>query len=119
MEAENIYEAWKLVQRWFEMMESSEAQYRHPDPRWNGEDYPNKVPLTQKVADRFIEEMDADFLLEKSRFEGKEAPDFARLPSHARLAFVQEAYGILKTTKEISKEAEKRFATGEIMPPLP
>ena len=101
------------------MMESSEAQYRHPDPRWNGEDYPNKVPLTQKVADRFIEEMDADFLLEKSRFEGKEAPDFARLPSHARLAFVQEAYGILKTTKEISKEAEKRFATGEIMPPLP
>lgn len=122
VEAENVYEMWTLVQKWFEVMESGEAIHRYPDPFWRDDDYPGKVPLTQDVADKFIEEMDADFYLEKSRFRDgqgimREPPDFSRLPPHARLAFVQDAYKIIKTSSEIRKEAEERLAAGETLPP--
>jgi hypothetical protein len=117
VEAENVYQMWALVQKWFEMMESGEAIHRYPDPFWKDDDYPGKVPLNQDVADTFIEEMDADFMLEKSRFQGRSAPEFARLPPHARLAFVQDAYKIIKTSGQIQKEAEERLAAGETLPP--
>ena len=117
VEAENVYEMWKLVQVWFQYMESGEAINRYPDPYWKDDDYPGKVALTQEVADTFIREMDADFMLEKSRFQGRLAPEFARLPSHARLAFVQEAYKIIKTSDVIRKEAEVRLEAGESLPP--
>ena len=117
VEAENIYEVWKLVQQWFDMIQSGEAANRYPDPFWRDEDYPDKVPLTQEVAGEFIKEMDADFMLEKARFQGRLAPEFARLPPHARLAFVQEAYKLIKTANTCNKEAEERLAVGETMPP--
>ncbi len=117
VEAENVYEVWNLVQRWFDMISSWEAMNRYPDPLWNDEDYPDKVPLTQEIADNFIEEMDADFMLEKSRFQGRLAPEFARLPPHARLAFVQEAYRVIRSTAEIHEDAGERLSVGEVMPP--
>ncbi len=117
VEAENVYEVWKLVQRWYDLIQSGEAADRYPDPFWRDEDHPDKVPLTQEVADLFIEEMDADFMLEKARFQGRLAPEFARLPAHARMAFVQEAYGIMKTSKTCDMEAEERLANGESLPP--
>ena len=119
VEAENIYEMWKLVQEWFDLMESGDATNRYPDPYWR-DDSPeavDKASLNQEVADKFIEEMDADFMLEKNRFQGRLAPEFARLPPHARLAFVQDAYKVLKTTAQIEKEAEKRLTAGEALPP--
>lgn len=117
VEAENIHQVWELVQRWFEMMESGEAINRYPDPFWRDKDFPGKVPLTQEVADVFIEELDTDFMLEKSRFQGRLGPEFARLPPHARLAFVQEVYKVIKTSAQIQKEAEERLAAGETLPP--
>jgi hypothetical protein len=117
VEAENVYEIWKLVQRWFELMNSGEAANRFPDPYWDDSKHPDKHALTQEIADAFIEEMDADFMLEKSRFQGRLAPEFARLPAHARLAFVQEAYPLIKTSKQINQEAEMRLASGETLPP--
>lgn len=117
VEAENVYEVWKLVQQWFELMESGDAHNRYPDPFWNDADHPDKVQLTQEVTDSFIEEMDADFMLEKSRFQGRLAPEFARLPAHSRFAFVQDAYRLIKTTNDIQAEAEQRLAAGETMPP--
>lgn len=117
VEAENIYEVWKLTQAWFDLMESGEAANRYPDPFWRDEDYPEKTALTQEVADKFIEEMDEDFMREKSRFQGRAAPEFARLPAHARMAFVQEVYRIIKTGAEIQKEAEARLRAGEVLPP--
>lgn len=117
VEAENVYEAWKVVQAWFDLMESGVAEYRYPDPYWSDEHHPGKKPLTQEVADRFIEEMDADFMIEEGRFQGRLAPEFARLPSHARMAFVQECYWVIKTATEIHEEAERRLAAREVMPP--
>jgi hypothetical protein len=117
VEAENIYEVWKLVQRWFELMENGGADHRYPDPYWNDEDHPGKVTLTQDVADTFIEEMDADFMLEKNRFQGRLAPEFIRLPAHARMAFVQDAYKVIKTSKQVEKEAKERLDSGETLPP--
>ena len=117
VEAENVYEMWKLVQSWFDLMESGESKDRYPDPFWSDEKFANKAVLTQEVADRFIEEMDNDFMLEKSRFQGRLAPEFKRLPNHARMAFVQDAYHIIKTGDEINREAEARLAQGEVMPP--
>jgi hypothetical protein len=117
VEAENVYEMWKLVQAWFEFIESGEAQNRYPDPYWSDENHPDKAPLTQEVADRFIDEMDADFMLEKSRFQGRLAPEFARLPAHSRMAFVQDAYQIIKTSSVINNEADHRLAAGEALPP--
>ena len=117
VEAENVYEVWKLVQRWYELIDSDEAVNHYPDPNWDDSQHPGKVSLTQDVADTFIEEMDADFMLEKSRFQGRLSPDFARLPSHARLALAQEAYGIMKTSSDINAEADKRLDAGEVLPP--
>ncbi len=117
VEAENIYEVWKVTQHWFELMESGEAASRYPDPFWRDEDFPGKAPLTQEVADRLIEEMDEDFMLEKGRFQGRAAPEFSRLPPHARIAFAQDLYRVMKTSAEIYKEAEERLARGEVLPP--
>jgi hypothetical protein len=116
VEAENIYEVWKLVQEWYELMESGEAANRFPDPFWKDEDYPGKATLTQDVADTFIEELDADFMLEKNRFHGRLAPEFSRLPPHARMALVQEAYKIIKTSAAIEQETKERLAAGEKLP---
>ena len=73
VEAENIFEMWKLVQEWFELMHNGEADNRYPDPYWNDEDYPGKVPLNQEVADEFRREergdiertLDAVFVLDE------------------------------------------------------
>ncbi len=116
VEAENVYEVWKLVQQWFELIDTDEALNRYPDPNWDDTQHPGKVSLTQDVADTFIEEMHADFVLEKSRFRGRLSPEFARLPSHVRLAFTQEAYGIMKTSADINQEADRRLAAGEKLP---
>ena len=32
VEAENVYEVWKLVQTWYDMVNSGEADNRFPDP---------------------------------------------------------------------------------------
>ena len=117
MEAENVYEVWKLVQKWFDLIDSGEAVNYYPDPNWDDSQHPGKVSLTQDVANAFIEEMDADFMLEEGRFQGRLSPEFARLPSHARLAFAQEAYGIMKTSSDINAEVDKRLTAGQTLPP--
>lgn len=117
VEAENVYDMWKLVQKWYELMETGEASTRYPDPHWSDETHPGKVGLTQEVADKFIEEMDNDFMLEKSRFQGRQAPEFSRLPPTARMAFVQDAYLVIKSGADINGEADQRLANGEVLPP--
>ena len=117
VEAENIYAVWKLVQTWSDMMNSGEVENRFPDPYWDDEKHSDKAVLTQELADLFIEEMDADFQLEKDRFQGGAAPDFARLSPFQRMAFVQECYPIIKTAAQINKEADERLAAGEALPP--
>ena len=117
VEAENVFEVWKIVQRWFEMMDNGDYFDRYPDPNWRDEDHPQFTALTMEVADKFVYEMDEDFLVEKNRFQGKLAPDFGRLPEHSRLAFVQECYLTMKSSVQIREEAMERLKAGEVMPP--
>lgn len=116
-ESLNIYHVWEKVQEWFELMESGDAENRYPDPFWNDADYPDKTALTQDVADEFIAEMDADFMLEKSRFQGRLVPEFSRLPPHSRMAFVQDMYKIIITSAEIERRAIESMEAGLTLPP--
>lgn len=116
IEAEDIVAVWKIVQAWFERMEDGTARHRFPDPFWDHARWGRKRPLTQQIADRIIAEMDADFEIERARFPQGVGPEFARLPPHARLAFAQEVYGVIKTEGEIEEEATRRTRRGERFP---
>lgn len=116
VEAENIYAVWKIVQTWFEDMQKGKAWHRRPDPTWRMRAGRKAKPLTQALADELIKELDADFTLEKSRFQGREGPEFARLPAYARLAFAQEVWAALKTDDEMEAEAKRRLEEGETFP---
>lgn len=122
LEAVNIYHVWKIIQEWFDLMQDEEQglldiHTRNPDPSWNHDDYPDFVPLTQEIADVFIDEMDLDFNLEKARFQGRLAPEFARLPPRVRVAFVQSIYKVMRSLKSLTAEAEERLAFGDLLPP--
>jgi hypothetical protein len=108
---------WKLVQVWYDLMNSGEADNRYADPFWDDSKHSEEAVLTQDFPDLFIEEMDAGFMLKKSRFQGRLASEFIRLPAHARIAFVQDTYGLIKTSAEINSESDDSLARGEIMPP--
>lgn len=115
VEAENIAAVWKVVARWFQYIESGEAAHRYPDPKWQTPK--GRASLTLERADQLIKEMDADFEIESYRFPSGGGPDFKRLPAHARMAFAQEVYGVLKTEAEIEEEASRRLKAGERFPP--
>jgi hypothetical protein len=115
VEAVYIYDVYEKINEWWKMIETGEAFERVPDPTW--QNLPGRTPLTQAVADKFIGELDADFLLERNRFDGKKPPDFHRLPPAARFAFVQEVSSIQLSEKEIETIAQARLAAGEQLPP--
>lgn len=114
VEAENIENVFALMQAWFKKMESGEADSITPDPRWKPRH--SDFEMTTELADKIITEIDADFDLEKSRFQGRGAPDYNRLNPTARIAFAQEIYDNLMTLEEIEAEARRRLAEGEEFP---
>lgn len=115
--AENVEAVWKVVQTWFELMEAGRAVDRYPDPFWETKHPMKKRPVTREMADRLIAELDADFQLEDRRFPDGKGPEFNRLPAHARVAFAQEVYGVMKSEGEIEAEARRRIRSGERLPP--
>ena len=115
VEAENTTAVFALISAWFELIESGEAELKQPDPFWESPE--SKAPLTLEVADKFISEMDEDFMMERSRFQGRLAPEFSRLSPQARMAFMQAVYGVILTTVEIKAEAARRLGMGEEIPP--
>jgi len=112
VEALNIEQIWAVAKRWFALMQSGEARLRYPDPLWQPK--PGRKPLTQDVADFIVAEMDEDFLIERGRFprESGLGPEFSRLPPHARQAFAQELYDVMKTTAELKADATWLLETG-------
>ncbi|HZX50298.1 MAG TPA: hypothetical protein VFE94_04130 [Candidatus Paceibacterota bacterium] len=114
VEAENICKAWCVVDKWFQLMQTGEADNHLPDPLWHRRDHGKKAPLTQELADKFIEELDEDFLIEKGRFGGRLPPDFSRLSPSGRIAFVQEMYEVLLTEEELEEEADRRLKAKDI-----
>lgn len=117
IEAENVEAVWKVVQAWFESMEAGKAVDRYPDPFWTAKDEEGRAPLTQELADHIIAELDADFELERGRFPQGRGPQFVRLPPHARMAFAQELYRVMKTEADMEAEAARRASHGERFPP--
>ena len=111
VEAENIMAVRAVICRWFELMESGEAAYRYPDPM---------VGVDHDRADRLVEELDADFDKERMRFPGgypEAGPAFHRLPPHARLAFAQGVFAVMKTQAQLDEETCRRLEAGEQLPP--
>lgn len=117
IEAENIYAVWEIVQKWFELLEGGQTNNIFPDPFWKHSNYPKKKKLTQEVANNFIKELEADLEIE-TRYNSSLSSGFDRLSSHARLAFVQAIYQVMKTSEEILEEVEIRLANGEKLPPF-
>ena len=117
VEAENMMAVWRLVEDWFLAMEDGTADSRYPDPNWAQPG--DREPLSQELADRIIEEMEEDFLIEERRMlnMGKKPPEFSRLAPHARMAFAQQIYAIMKPLWAIREEAKERAAAGESLPP--
>ena len=116
IEAENVYEVWQIVQKWFDFMKAKLVGHQLPSPYWQDDLYPDKTKLTQSVADLLVKEIDEDFMLEKTRFMGRKAPNFSRLPPGARLSFAREIYRVMKSQKAINIEADERLAKGEVFP---
>ena len=117
LEAVNILDVWKVVQDWFEAMQRGEANNRYPDPAWANGDGPMKKDVTQEIADRLVVEMDEDFDLERTRFPGGRGPGFQRLAPHARLAFAQQYFAIVKTAQQLEAGAEDLLLRGVTLPP--
>lgn len=117
VEAENIFDAYAILIRWFGYMQRGEAALKYPDPKFVPP--PGRKPLTQELADQIIAEITEDYDIEYSRFpsESKLGPGFDRLPSHSRIAMAQELYRVLKLEDEINEEAARRLAAGEEIPP--
>lgn len=118
VDAVNKYDVFELYQQWFDKMETGEAFRLGPDPSWDDDEYPDKRPLTLELATKYLEELDADFLIEKNRFRGRKAPEFSRIAgTPASLAFMQQVYRVQKTSSQIQKEAQARLAAGQELPP--
>ena len=115
VEAENVYAVWKVVCDWFDALEDGSVQHRLPDPLWQPPE--GKAPLTQEAADTLIEHLDDDFMLERTRFRGRLAPEFSRLEAPQRLAFAQAIWDVLKTRSQVIDEAKRRLDAGEELPP--
>mgnify|MGYP001582365119 FL=1 len=116
VETENLWDTYAVIIKWFRLMERDEANNRYSDPRWQTP--AGRPPLTQKLADQIIVEIDKDYEIEQSRFPSSGlGPEFARLAPHARLTFVQELYGVMKSDAELDAACEARLAAGEQLPP--
>ena len=115
VEAENVEEVWRLVKRWFDIMQAGEAQNMLPDPFWQPK--PGRRAISPEVADHLVSEIDEDFSNERARYiKGSDGvargPEFLRLPPHARLAFAQQVWDVMMTGAEIEAEAVKRWTRG-------
>ena len=111
VEAENIMELRMLISSWFDLLESGEADGRHPSLNFTA---------TQEEADHVIDELEADFTLERARFPDSDpnnGPGFNRLLPHSRVAFLEEIREKLKSSEQITDEANKRVNSGEVIPP--
>jgi len=117
IEAENIFDVRAIIIEWFDALNDGTANDRYPDPICL-EGPPGK-PITEERADKFIEELEADMLKEWMRFGslGREAgPGFDRLEPHARMAFMQAVWQVMKTMDQIQEEAAERTKAKELPP---
>lgn len=113
--AVNTLEQFKVLCRWFDYLQADEAQHHYPDPDYQPRN--KQVVVNQAVADLLVAELDADFLLEYSRFPEGRGPEFSRLPPHARIALLQELATVAKSLAELEGEAHRGLKAGEHLPP--
>lgn len=112
VEAENVWLVRATVAKWFDWLNEDVANKHYPDTR-------GKM-FTQERADAFVEALEDDMMREESRFSqlGKDAgPGFLRLEPHARVAFMQDVWLVMKTKEELWDEAGRRLGAGIKAPP--
>ena len=115
VEAENIFAVRAVIIEWFNALNDGTANDRYPDPTCL--EGPPGEPITEERADKFVEELEDDMLKESVRFRGlgKEVgPGFPRLEPHARLAFMQAMWQVMKTKEQIKSEALERIRTKDL-----
>ena len=119
VEAENTSAVFAVIMDWYNMLEAGIAELQYPDPAWRDSDYPELTPLTPEHVDQLIAEIDADFEREHDRFPEttRLGPDFGRLRPHARMAFAQAIYRVLKSEGQMEAEARSKPDAGEALPP--
>ena len=109
VEAENIFAVREVIIEWFNAMNEGVANDRYPDPL-NLEGPPGEL-ITEERADEFVE------ALEQARFKGlgkEEGPGFPRLEPHARIAFMQAMWQVMKTDKQLRLEAKERLESEDL-----
>lgn len=115
VECENALEVRAVWCEWFDALENGTANKRQPDP--TNLNTPDGRRITQGRADIFIEELEADFYIENKRWRGlgKDAgPGFDRLEPHARIAFMQAIWRVMKTEEQIEEEAKERLENKDL-----
>ncbi|MBI2020215.1 hypothetical protein HYS94_02230 [Candidatus Daviesbacteria bacterium] len=112
VEAENDFAVRAIIGKWFKYLEEGIANDRYPDPL--------NTTISQERADKLIEELDADFMIESGRFANlgvETGPEFFRLEPYAKRAFAQDIWSVMKTDKDIEMETVQRLNAGEELPP--
>lgn len=112
IEAENMWMVRVIISKWFRWLNEGVANNHYPDLR-------QKV-FSRERADAFIEALEDDMMIEEPRFShlNRDAgPGFDRLVPHARQAFIQDVWSVLKTRAELWAEAEQRLKAGIRTPP--
>jgi len=113
LEAENIMAFRELLCNWFKMIEDGRTEKIYPDF--------SDTSVTLDMANLLIEELESDFLLElprAMRVNGTtKGPGFTRLNDHAKIAFAQQVFGLIKTPEQITKEVEEKHLNNEIIIP--
>ena len=115
IEAENVFDVRAVLIEWFDALNDGTANDRYPDPTCL--EGPPGEPITEERADKFVEVLEDDMLKESGRFRGlgKEVgPGFPRLEPHARLAFMQAVWQVMKTKEQIKLEAIDRIRTKDL-----
>ena len=111
VEAENIMLVREIVCRYFDALQADTLEDFAANPF--------DTTVTQDMADKLVEELDADFQIESGRFpDGGVGPEMHRLPPEKRLAMAQEVFASIMTSQQIMAEVKRRKKAKIPTPPL-
>lgn len=109
-----VQEARRLLENWFQAMESGAVYQRMPDPL-----YPVRIDM--QVVDQIVEHIDREFGKEVRAWAGLEAaggyndgPGFSRLKPAQRLALAQQLHALKQKYKSIDDPTKQARPGGPL-----
>jgi len=113
LEAQNIMDFRELLCLWFKMIEDGRAEKIYPDF--------SETLVTLDLANLLINEIEDDCLIELPRAMSvngtTKGPGFTRLNDHAKIAFAQQVFSLIKSPEQITKEIEEKHRNHEVIIP--